>query len=401
MKTIATRTFLAGAMAVLLSLPAQAQEVRISLLAGMTGPISAMAPDMVAASRLAFEQVNTQGGLGEANMRIRTTVNDSACNPQNATDAATKAVNIDRAFAIIGPHCSGALLAAVNSVTIPAGVLTISPSATSPQLTTLDDRDLVFRTVPSDAFQGQALARVLIERGTDEVAVAYLNNDYGQGLARAFREKFEALGGTLAGFASHDGGRASYRAELAQLARQGADTLVVFDYGDSSGLTLIRQAIENGFFTHFIGADGMRSDALIRLLGAENLDTLLVSAPIGDTSEAQDRFREASLEAGNNPDGIFASNAYDAAFLLAMAIEHARGEREQLPQSLRNVAGPPGEKIYPGQWEKAKQLIAAGEEVDYVGAAGSMDFDEAGDVPGVYALFEVRDDTFMALIEIE
>src|SRR3546814_3941277 len=87
----------------------------------------------------------------------------------------------------------------------------ISPSATSPELTTLKDNDLVFRTAPSDSFQGQALARKLLADGTEKVAVAYLNNDYGKGFADAFRSEFEAKGGEIAGFSAHEDGKASYR----------------------------------------------------------------------------------------------------------------------------------------------------------------------------------------------
>ena len=76
-------------------------------------------------------------------------------------DAATKAVNIDRVLAIVGPACSGAVLATANSVAIPAGVLMITPSGTSPEITKLKDKDLVYRTLPSDDYQGRALARTL------------------------------------------------------------------------------------------------------------------------------------------------------------------------------------------------------------------------------------------------
>lgn len=391
---------LAGTALLGLGPAAHASEVRIGLLAGISGPISAMAPGMVEASRLAIAQVNEQGGIA-GGQRLRAIIGDSACNPQNATDAATKAVNIDRVAGIVGPHCSGAVLAAANSVTVPAGVLSLTPSATSPQVSAINDRDLVFRTVPSDDYQGRALARGLFERGTHEVAVSYLSNDYGQGLAEAFRDEFEDLGGTLTAYAAHDGGKASYRSELSRLARSGADTLVVFDYGDGSGLTIVRQALENGFFEHFVGADGMQSESLVRAIGAENLENFVISAPVGDTSEALDRFREAFRATGGNPDGIFTTTSYDAAFLLALALEHRHHNGGELSASLRAVASAPGERILPGEWEKARELLAAGKEIDYHGAAGNHEFDEQGDVPGRYALLGVRGESFETLQPLE
>ena len=213
-------------------------DVTVGLLGGLTGPIAGMAPAMIDAMQLAVKQVNDQGGI--AGGTLNAVVGDSACNPQNATDAATKAVNLSSAIGIVGPACSGAVLAAANSVTIPAGVLMITSSGTSPQITGINDKDLVFRTVPSDDYQGRALARTLKANGTDKVAVAYVNNDYGKGLAESFKDEFEKAGGTIAGYAGQEDQRASYRSDLAELARGGADTLVSFHSGSSAGLTVLR-----------------------------------------------------------------------------------------------------------------------------------------------------------------
>lgn len=394
------KTLLVAATAAALAQPAVAQDARIGLLFGISGAISAMSPTMVEAARLAIEQVNAQGGILGGRTLVPV-LGDSGCNPQNATDAASKAVNIDRVLAIVGPSCSGAVLAAANSVTVPAGVTIVSPSSTSPQVTKLADKDLVFRTVPSDAYQGAALARALLARGVRTVAVTYLANDYGTGLGESFKAEFEARGGKLAAYQAHDGAKASYRSELSRLARSGADTLVIFDYGDGTGLTILRQALENGFFRNFVGADGMKSEAMIRAIGAKNLGTLLVSAPVGAGDAALEIFRRDFTARGGNPDGIFATTSYDAAFLLALAIEHAGGDRSKIAASLRAVATAPGEPVLPGEWAKAKKLIAEGRDIDYMGAAGDHEFDAHGDVPGTYALFRIAGDTFEAVTRME
>ncbi|HRD33771.1 MAG TPA: ABC transporter substrate-binding protein [Rhodocyclaceae bacterium] len=380
--------------------PAQAQNVKIGLLGGITGPIAAMAPPMLAASQLAVAHVNEQGGIGNGG-KLEVVVGDCGCNPQNATDAATKAVNIDRVIGLVGPACSGAVLAAANSVAVPAGVLLITPSGTSPQITTINDKDLVFRTVPSDDYQGRALARTLKARGTSKVAVAFLNNDYGKGLAEAFKAEFESNGGTIAGYSGHEAGKASYRSDLAELAKAGADTLVIFDYGDGTGLVIMRQALENNFFKNFVGADGMKSDAVIRELGAENLTTFFASAPVGEASTSLESFGKAFAAAGQSPDAIFTTTSYDAAFLMALAIEKAGGDKTKLAESLRAVSSAPGEPIMVGEWAKAKQLIAEGKDIDYKGAAGDHEFDKNGDVPGTYAFFKVSGDTYESLGEMK
>jgi branched-chain amino acid transport system substrate-binding protein len=401
MKYKITTTVLASLFSTaLLSAPAHAQNVKVALVSGISGPIAAMAPGMLDNMQLALKHVNEQGGIGNGG-KIEFVIGDDACNPQNATDTVTKAVNVDRVIGVVGPSCSGAVLAAANSVTVPAGVLLITSSGTSPEITHIKDKDLVFRTLPSDDYQGRALARTLKARGTDKVAVAYLNNDYGRGLAESFKDEFESIGGSLAGYSAHDGGKASYRSELAALARGGADTLVIFDYGDGSGLTLLRQAMENGFFSTYVGADGMKSDAVIREIGAANLGNFFTSAPVGEASEALDLFTQAATEANTKPDAIFATTSYDAAFLMALAIEKAGGDKAKLSAALREVATAPGETILPGEWAKAKQLIAEGKDIDYKGAGGDHEFDEAGDVPGNYAFFKVGDSAFEAIAEMK
>lgn len=386
-------TALAGA-------PAKAADVKIGLIGGISGPIAAMAPAMIDAAQLAFQQVNEQGGILDG-QKIVGAVGDSACNPQGGTDAATKAVNIEGVTAIVGPHCSGAVLAAAGSVTIPAGVVIVTPSGTSPEITGLKDNDTVFRTVSSDDFQGRALARTLKAQGYSKVAVSYLSNDYGTGLANAFKEEFEAQGGEIAGFAGHEDGKASYRSDLAELAKGGADTLVIFDYGDGTGLTILRQALENGFFEKFVGGDGMKSDAPIKELGAENLTNFVASSPVGEKSAALDTFNAAFKASGGDPNAIFVTTSYDAAFLLAMAVEKAGGDKAGISKALRDVAGGEGEPIMPGEWKKAKELIDAGKAVDYKGAAGDQNFDANGDVPGAYALFKVAGDTFEVMTEMK
>ncbi|GAB4355489.1 MAG: ABC transporter substrate-binding protein [Kiloniellaceae bacterium] len=380
---------------------AQAAEVKIGLLGGISGPIAALAPPMIKASQLAVEHVNAQGGILNGDTLVAV-VGDSACSQQGGTDAATKAVNVEQVVAIVGPYCSGATLAAANSVTIPAGVVLVSPSATSPELTKLDDKDLVFRTAPSDSYQGQALARKLLADGTKTAAVAYLNNDYGKGFAEAFKGEFEAKGGKIAGFAAHEDGKASYRSELAELAGQGADTLVLIDYGDGAGMTILRQALENGFFSKFVGGDGMKTDALIQALGADNLKDFTTSAPVGAESAGLDVFNKLYMEAGGDQTAVYATTSYDAAFLLALAIEKAgSADRSKISAALREVASAPGEVILPGEWEKAKKLIAAGQDINYQGAAGDHEFDANGDVPGVYAIFGVKDGTLAMMSAIE
>lgn len=385
-----------AASALALAGAAQA-EVKLGFLGGFTGGIESLTPPIFDGAQLAVQQVNEQGGiLGGQELVIPS--GDTTCSDASAaSNAADRMVNTEQVTAIVGALCTGATIAAANNAAIPGGVVMVSPASTAPAVTELDDNDLVFRTVPSDAFQGEMLAKLLLDKGIDFVAVTYVNNDYGRGLSDAFSEAFEAGGGSVAENLAHEDNRADYRSELGSLSASGAETLVVLAYADTSGQTVLRQAYESGMFTQYVGADGMVGDSLVEAIGADVLDGMIATRPGSPDLPGTDIFNEAAEAAGFNPSAVFAAQAYDAAFLLALAIEqNGSAEREGLSAALRSVSSAPGEVILPGEWEKAVELIAAGTEINYEGASGTHEFDENGDVPGVVVEMVVEDGSFVS-----
>ncbi|MFP4137968.1 MAG: ABC transporter substrate-binding protein [Halomonas sp.] len=392
---------MAVAAAALAAGAAQA-EVKIGFLGGFTGGIESLTPPIYDGAQLAVEQINEQGGLLDGEM-IEMPTGDTTCSDSSAaSNAADRLVNSEEVTAIVGALCTGATIAAANNAAIPGGVVMVSPASTAPAVTELDDDDLVFRTVPSDAFQGEMLAKLLLDKGIDEVVVTFVNNDYGQGLSEAFTETFEAEGGTVAESLAHEDNRADYRSELGTLSSSGVPNLVVLAYADTSGQTVLRQAVEGGMFTQYVGADGMVGNSLVEAVGAEELEGMIATRPGSPDLPGTDIFIEAAEEAEIDPEAVFAAQAYDAAFLLALAIEqNGSAEREGLSEALRSVSSAPGEQILPGEWEKAVELIEAGEEIDYEGASGSHEFDDHGDVPGIVVEMTVKDGEFQRVGELE
>ena len=390
------RTLATAVAASSLALAGMAQaEVKVGFLGGFTGGIESLTPPIFAGAQLAVAQINEQGGiLGGQTLEMPS--GDTTCSDASAaSNAADRMVNSEQVTAIVGALCTGATIAAANNAAIPGGVLMVSPASTAPAVSELDDNDLVFRTVPSDAFQGEMLAKLLLVKGIDFVAVTYVNTDYGRGLSDAFSGAFEAGGGEIAENLAHEDNRADYRSELGSLSSSGADTLVVLAYADTSGQTVLRQAYESGMFTQYVGADGMVGDSLIEAIGADVLDGMIATRPGSPDLPGTDIFNEAATAADIDPSAVFAAQAYDAAFLVALAIEqNGSAEREGLSEALRSVSSAPGEVILPGEWEKALELIAAGTEINYEGASGSHEFDENGDVPGVVVEMVVEDGSF-------
>ncbi|MHB1103075.1 MAG: ABC transporter substrate-binding protein [Devosia sp.] len=380
----------------LVAAPALAEDVKLGILGDLTGPIESLAPPIVAGAQLAFDHVNAQGGILGGG-KIVSIIGDSACDPSVAGPAADKLVNTDQVTAIVGAFCTGATIGAATSAGIPGGVVQISPSASAPALTTLKDNDLVYRTTPSDAFQGVKMAELLLGKGIKDVALTYVNNDYGKGLADVFAATFTAGGGNVTANVAHEDGKADYRAELGQLSSGGSQNLVILAYASGSGKTILQQAIEAGEFTAYVGGDGMVGDDLMTGVPADAVNGKIIATRAGAyAGESALIYTQLATDAGQDPTATYAPQAYDAAFLLALAVQkNGSAAREGLSAALREVASAPGEKILPGEWAKALELLAAGTDIDYEGAGGPADFDAAGDVDGVIVELAVENGAFV------
>ena len=368
-------------------------DVKIGNPMARTGPIPELVKPMSAAVDLAVEHVNDQGGLFSDGQKYVAVKVDSACDPVAAVDAVTKLVNVEVVTGIVGPVCSGATIAQAESVSIPAGVVTLSVSASSPAISEMENgTDLVFRTAASDAYQGIALAELAMSKGIKDIAVSYANDDYNAAIAAVFSKAFTSMGGKITGNEAHEPNKASYRSEVNTLG-SGSDNLALFAYYGSSGITIMRNALETGAFENFIGADGMLAQEVIDQLGAENLGNVTFTTSASDSStDAFKSWKKHADAAGVPASDPFVPNSYDAAFLMALAIEKAgSADRSKIAAALREVANGPGEKILPGEWKKAKEILASGGSIDYVGAAGPQDFDKNGDVAGLFSKNTVVD----------
>jgi len=379
-----------AASALAVAMPAMADDVKLGFLADVTGPIAGFAGGMVSAGNLAVDHVNAQGGILGGN-KLVSIVADGACSADTAGPAADRLVNTENVTSIFGDYCTGSTLAAANTAAIPGNVVMISPSASAPTVTGLVDNDLVFRTVVSDAFQGAKAAELLLSQGIKEVGVTYVNNDYGKGLADQFVASFTAGGGTVAANVAHEDGKADYRPEIGQIESSGATTLVIYGYENAGGGAILNQALEAGSFDLFVGGDGMAGEALLATRDAASLEGLILTQAAAAAGDAYDIYAKLATDAGLVPDTTYGPQSYDAAFLLALAIEkNGSADREGVSKALREVASAPGEIILPGEWTKAVELIKAGTDIDYRGASGDVEFDAAGDVAGGIDYFVVE-----------
>ena len=358
-----------------------AEDIKLGVFLGFTGAIESIVADMGPAAELAIKEVSDSGALlgGSTVTAVRgdTTCTDSAA----ATAAAERLITSDKVSALVGGDCSGVTTAALQNVAMPNGIVMISPSATSPALSTVEDNGLFFRTAPSDARQGEIVSDILNGKGVKTIAMTYTNNDYGKGLAESIEKNFAASGGTVSINAAHEDGKGDYSAEVGALAAAGGEVLVVAGYIDQGGKGIIQASLDTGAFDTFYLPDGMVGEALPEAIGPD-LNGSYGANP-GTDSPGAAKFAEMA-EAAGFKSGPFSAESYDAAALIMLAMQAAgSSDSAKLKDKVMDVANAPGEKIFPGELKKALEIIAGGGDVDYVGAS-AVELVGAGESAGNY-----------------
>ena len=369
-----------------------AETVKIGMLQGFTGPTESLVAPMALGGELAISEVS-ESGLFLNGTKVVSVRGDSTCiDAAAATAAAERLITSEGVAAINGATCSGATTAVLNNVAVPNGIVMISPSATSPALSTIEDNGLFFRTAPSDARQGEVMADILKSRGYKSVAVTYTNNDYGKGLADAFSAAFGAAGGKVTIVAAHEDGKADYSAEVGALSSGGGELLVVAGYLDQGGKGVIQASLDTGAFDKFMLPDGMVGDSLAAAFG-NDINGSFGTVP-GTDSPGAKMMGDISAGKGFNGTDPYVPECYDASALILLAMQSAgSSDSAKFKSHIEKVANAPGKKIYPGELAKALKILAAGGDIDYVGGT-AVELVGAGESAGAFREVEIKGGKF-------
>ena len=365
--------------------------IKMGIILGFTGPIESLTPAMAASAELAFNEASDSGSL-LGGKKIKVERADSTCVDSAAATSAAEGLVSNGVVAIMGADCSGVTGAIASNVAVPNGVVMISPSATSPGLTTIEDKGYFFRTAPSDARGGQILADITKDRGVKSVAITYTNNDYGKGLADVYKAAVEAHGIKVTTVTAHEDGKADYSSEVATLASAGGDAVAVIGYLDQGGKGIIQGSLDSGAFDTFILSDGMIGDSLTDNFG-KALNKSFGSIP-GSTGKGAGVFAKVAKAGGIDSSGPYTGESYDAAALITLAMQAGgKADRATIQKNVMSVANAPGTKIYPGQLKKALDLLSKGKAVNYEGATG-VEFSDVGEAFGSFLEKEIKGGKF-------
>src|SRR5256712_7239965 len=317
---VATSTLRSAPLPMMLS-PAP----RLGALVPLTGGLSAYGPGMANAVRLVGEQVNASGGLRGTNLSVY--AEDSQTDPNAAKAAASDLIQNKGGQAIVGDATASGTLAAFQ-VAQPAGIVPMAPSASSPLLSTADTGDLLWRTSASDSLEGKAASSLAFTNFSyRRMGVLAPNNPYGRAVGASFQENFTTLGGTILVVGLYNEYQTDYSSILTALFSINPDAVFLVAV-PPSGQVIIQNWWANhaAWPTHWILNDGMEDQTTFDQLRPAGVNTtgftgLAASrSPDAPRLEAYALYRSAYIARFGQEPTYYSENAYDAAFVLALAM---------------------------------------------------------------------------------
>lgn len=329
--------FLLGAtlfLSLFLIIPANSAEtIKIGLAGSHSGDLASYGLPTVKAAELVIKDVNAKGGL--LGRKVELVIEDEACKPELATNAATKLVS-GKVVAVIGHICSGATKAALRTYK-DANIVTISPSATNPELTQSGQYPNFFRTIAPDDAQAKLVVDFALNTlKLKKIAVIHDKGDYGKGFAEYSKKNLDQSGkAEVVLFEGITPGAVDYSAIVQKIKHSGADGVIYGGYHPEAA-SVIQQMRKKGMKTLFISDDGVKDQTFIKVAG-KYAEGVYASGPRDTTKNplaiaAIDAHKKAY---GTEP-GAFYLNAYSATIALLNAISKAKSTQyEAVSKALR------------------------------------------------------------------
>lgn len=360
-------------------------QLKLGYVLPETGPLAFLGPPQIKAMEMAVAQINEAGGVLDQDVTIS--------GGDEAGDAAVASTSADQVLsegvdAVIGAASSGMSLAIIDKIT-QAEVVQCSGSNTSPTFTNYDDGGYYFRTAPTDALQGPVLAETIAGDDHTRVALMGRGDDYGRGLVNATKAALEEQGAEVVAEVIYDPEAASFDAEVQQVTSATPDAIAVIAFEEGS--QIIKGLIEAGISAdQLYGADGVRSNELASLVDPNNaavLEGMKGTAP--DPGADENFLSELQEFAPDLTETTFAAQVYDCVTVIALAAvaagtDAAASFKDEIVGVTRD-----GEKC--DSFESCKQLLEDGEDIDFDGASGPIEFTEAGEPEtGTYEVWSIN-----------
>ena len=327
----------------------EAATIKIGGLGPLTGPLAIYGVTATNGSKLAFEEINKNGGI--LGKQVEFVLFDEKRDSTEAVTAYNRLVD-EGVVALVGDITSKPSLA-VAEIAAQDNMPMITPTGTQFNITEAGPN--VFRVCFTDPYQGVILANLAKNNLKANTVAIMVNNssDYSDGVAEAFIKEAERLGLKIVAKEGYAEGDKDFRAQLTKVAATNPDVLLVPDYYEQVAL-ITTQAREVGVKSTFIGPDGW--DGVAKALdssayGAVENSYFTNHYSVEDTNEKVQNFLKAYREKYKDEPSAFSALSYDAAYLMKDAIEKA------------------------GSTDK-DAIVKAMKESDFAGVTGHLRFDE-------------------------
>lgn len=371
----------------------------------LEGDFASIGIPMLNAIELAVVEINETGGLGDG-VRFGVIACDSSGNLEQGKRVTGYLADVKQVPLIIGPAFSGIFIDVTTTETRPRGVMTLSPSATSPLIGGLDDDGLAWRTAASDEFQGVAMADLVQMRGYERVIALGKRDAYGDGLLREFNEALGAsLGESNYVSANYDNPgdveNPDYATPISDVLRQVPNPDVILLLGTTEVAELMRlfesqfeqTATSTDSRPTYLFADGGKvPETLVPIAEVPSLyDRIEGTEADHQAPGPYERFALAYQQRFREPPRIYATNSYDAAYLAAyaaMAVGRRGATGTELAQAMSRLVVGTIVDTGPTALGSARATLREGGSIDYNGVSGPLDFDLAtGEAPANVSLW--------------
>lgn len=391
---------------------AQDCPIKIGSIYPTSGPMGLVGQRIAETTQFAVEVMNEAGGVKGCPVDIL--LRDTQGDPKVGVDAAKALVDIDGVKVLLGAVSSGVSLPVLTSVSVPSKVVQVSCCSSSPSFTQLaidgKSEGYWFRTYATSRTQAAVGAKITADAGYQKTAVVYVNTDFGVNAAEQYKLDLEKLGGTVTEMVAYSEKQQSYRAEVIKALEAEPDSLYLVAF-PVDGATLTREWISLGGTKNFVVNNSLRSTDYLEAVGYEHLTDLIgydSSQPRGIEAVSEfDAMFQTKFD--GPPDGPGLHSSFDAAIVALLAMEAADElTGDAIRDKIRAVTDPNGTPVGPTVegLKKAKELLAAGESIRYVGATGPLQFDVNGDVNAPKLIWKFNEEAseevgYLSLEEID
>lgn len=392
---------LAGGLSLLLmtTVPAMAAcTLNIGELFALSGSMGDQGQGTARAARMGADMVNAAGGVRGCHVHVVTA--DSETNPAVAVDAAKRMIDIEHVRAIVGSNSSGTTIAVLRSVSEPAGVMLVSPTAASSSFTVLARKGLTggafMRTVMSVGDEGPVTAYVAHDLAHwRRVSVIYVNNAFGTTYAQIVADSLRRLGIDVLHVVPYNTNQPSYDAVVDKALTGGPQALVLLGHPEGSQVVL-REWLQKGGPHQAMLADSIATQAFVDKSGGRLLNGWAIDEQANrHTSSYRDFLAAYQRRYERAPRVSYDNNAFDAMVITLLSLakvgEHAKPA--QLFAAARSITRPGGVAVYPTRASLAHgfEVLAAGGKIHYLGATGNLELNRDGDVTTPMVVSRISD----------